>query len=429
MTAMNRLEDLRYTMESCNHCGQCKWVAGPKTTGWRFAEICPIHMRYHFDAYSGQGLLNIARELLDGELRYEPGLVDLIYSCTMCGACDTACKSIRDMEVLDTIAALRAHCVDAGQGPPAPLARAAQAIATHGNVFGRPRTERDGWCHSAARDEGGSGPIPEPSPTSEIAYFAGCAACYLQTGIARDSARILAAGGWDVQILGSDEECCGRLLWQTGQWQAAEQQIERNLEIFRRRGIRTLVTSCAECFGAFRGIYPRFSEVEIEVLHISEVIARMLRAGTLRLDREVDLHLTYHDPCLLGRQSEPYVPWQGEIKSFGLHEPPKTWRRGHDGVYDAPREVLRAIPGVTLTEMARHEENALCCGAGGGVAAANPELARWTANERLDEADATGAAAIVSCCPQCRGNFTAVLPQRDRVLDVFDLTNLVARAL
>jgi Fe-S oxidoreductase len=155
----------------------------------------------------------------------------------------------------------------------------------------------------------------------------------------------------------------------------------------------------------------------------------MLREGTLRFEREIDLHVTYHDPCLLGRQSESYVPWQGEIKAFGLHEPAKTWRRGHDGVYDAPREVLRAIPGLRLTEMARHEENALCCGAGGGVGAANPELAHWTANERLDEAEATGATAIVSCCPQCHGNFAAVRSRREPALEVFDLTKLVAKAL
>lgn len=426
---MDRLEDLRYTMESCNHCGQCKWVAGPRTKGWRFAEICPIHMRYHFDAYSGQGLLNISRELLDGELEYEPGLIDLIYSCTMCGACDIACKSIRDMEVLDTIAALRARCVEDGEGPPLPLARAATSIMQHHNIFGRPHAERGAWRGVRGFDEGGTGPVPAPTATSEIAYFVGCSASYLQTGIARDTSRILAAGGWDFQLLDSDERCCGRLLWQSGQWQAAAEQVERNLATFREHGVKTVVTSCAECYGTFRGIYPRFAEVDVEVLHISEVIVRMLREGTLKLDKQIDLNVTYHDPCMLGRLSEPYVPWHGEIKAFGLHEPPKQWRRGHDGVYDAPREVLRAIPGLTLTEMVRHAENALCCGAGGGVGATNPELARWTANERLDEAAATGAGTIVSSCPHCRSNFTAALPDREGTMACLDLTALVARAL
>ena len=106
---MQPLKDFRHTMESCNHCGQCKWVLGPKMRGYDYAEICPIHQRFGFDAYSGQGLLNIAEELLDGKLEYESGLVELIYSCTTCGACDINCKSIRDMEVLETILALRAQ--------------------------------------------------------------------------------------------------------------------------------------------------------------------------------------------------------------------------------------------------------------------------------------------------------------------------------
>jgi Fe-S oxidoreductase len=85
--------------------------------GWKYAEVCPIHMRHNYDAYSGQGLISIAQELLEGTLKYEDGLVELIYTCTTCGACDINCKSVRDMEVLDTILALRAKCVEDGQGP------------------------------------------------------------------------------------------------------------------------------------------------------------------------------------------------------------------------------------------------------------------------------------------------------------------------
>ena len=82
---MDKLSDLRFTMESCNHCGQCKWIMPAKMHGWDFAEMCPIHSFHHFDAYSGQGLLNIARERLDGKLEYGDGLEEMIYSCTACG--------------------------------------------------------------------------------------------------------------------------------------------------------------------------------------------------------------------------------------------------------------------------------------------------------------------------------------------------------
>ena len=104
---MDKLKDFEYTMDSCNHCGQCKWILAPKMKGWDFAEICPIHQRYGFDAYSGQGLLSIAKEILTGKLQYGDGLEELLYTCTCCGACDVNCKDVRDKEVLDTILALR----------------------------------------------------------------------------------------------------------------------------------------------------------------------------------------------------------------------------------------------------------------------------------------------------------------------------------
>jgi len=89
---MDTLRDYRYTMESCNQCGQCRFILGPKMKGWEYAEVCPIYQRYKYDAYSGQGLINIAQELLEGTLQYDDDLLAHIYTCTTCGACDINCK-------------------------------------------------------------------------------------------------------------------------------------------------------------------------------------------------------------------------------------------------------------------------------------------------------------------------------------------------
>jgi Fe-S oxidoreductase len=415
---MDSLSDFKQTMESCNHCGQCKWLLAPKMCGWDFAEICPIHQRYHFDAYSGQGLLNIARELLDGRLRYEDGLTELIYSCTTCGACDVNCKSIRDMEVLDTILALRARCAEDGQLPEAHRATAENVAGTH-NIYGLPHEKRPDWLPADI----------DSDDSADTAYFAGCAASYSRPDIAVNTVKILKAGGVSFQVLGPEEWCCGAPLWRTGQLGEAEKVIRHNLEAFKRRGIKTLVTSCAECTGAFKSGYPRFAETDLEVKHISEVVAGLLKEDRLKLGGLPAVTVTYHDPCMLGRQSETYVPWRGEIKAYGLHEPPKTWRRGTNGIYDEPRAVLRAIPGVELLEMTRNEENGYCCGAGGGVGRANPEFARWTAGERLREAASTGAEAVVSCCPFCAESFEDAAKTGSGQLKYFDLTELVASAL
>lgn len=417
--APHRLEDFRYTMESCNHCGQCKWVLGPKTRGYDFAEICPIHKEFHFDAYSGQGLINIAKELLDGDLAYEDGMMDLIYSCTMCGACDINCKSIRDMEVLDTILALREHCVEDGQGPMPVHQQWSDYVRNNHNLYGRPHEARFDWIPlEASVKEGAS-----------VAYFVGCTAAYIHPEIARDTVTILNASGLDYMVLGPEEYCCGGPLWRTGQREAAKRQVEHNLQAIKNRSIDTIITSCAECFGTFRGFYPRVAKMEVKVVHISEIIRDMLAEGRLSLTSPVEEIVTYHDPCLLGRLSEPYVPWNGRIQSFGYHDPPKEWRRGTNGVYDAPREVLEAIPGLTLTEMIRNEENAYCCGGGGGVGAVFPEFARTTAAERLREAESTGAKTIVSACPFCQTSFEDAISAGERRIVYRDLTRLVAMAL
>jgi Fe-S oxidoreductase len=416
---MDALKNYAYTMVSCNHCGQCKWILGPKMRGWKYAEICPIHSRYHFDAHSGQGLINIAQELLEGELKYEDGLIEHIYTCTTCGACDINCKSIRDMEVLDTILALRARCVEDGQGPMPEHKECARLVGKDHNIYGRPHEQRFDWL---SRDV-------QLSEEARVVYFAGCATSYLHPEIARNTARILNAGGMEFKVMHTGEFCCGAPLWRTGQIEASEKVVRHNLETFRSQGIKTVITSCAECYGTFRGFYPRTAELDFEVLHITEVIQTMLKEGRLNLRKNLPMKVTYHDPCLLGRLSEPYIPWSGQIKAFGYHDPPKLWRRGTNGVYGAPREVLKAIPGVVLIEMTRNEENAFCCGAGGGVPMAFPDFALWTALERIDEARSTNAQAIVSCCPFCESNLEKAIGTGNSTIRYYDLTELVSNAL
>lgn len=415
---MESLKDYMYTMASCNQCGQCKWILGPKMRGWQYAEVCPIHLRYGFDAYSGQGLINIAQEMLEGRLKYEDGLIRLIYTCLTCCACDVNCKSIRDMEVLDTILALRAKCVADGQGLPE-HAQFARRIEKTGNIYYKPHASRNDWLPQGTRQ----------SKTSGVGYFAGCAAAYTHPEIAVNTVKLLGAAGIDFMVLGEEESCCGALLWRTGQIDAFKKSVAQNLETFKKHGIKTLITSCAECYGTFRGGYPRFEEMDIEVKHISEVVRDAIKNGKLKPKHKINLKVTYHDPCLLGRLSEKYIPWDGKIEAYGLHVPPKPWRRGTYGVYDAPREVLKAIPGIELVEMTRNAENAFCCGAGGGVPAVFPDFARWVATERLDEARSTGAAALISACPFCQDSFTNTAAAKHSKLQYFDITGLLVKSL
>jgi Fe-S oxidoreductase len=112
-----------------------------------------------------------------------------------------------------------------------------------------------------------------------------------------------------------------------------------------------------------------------------------------------------------------------------VHDPPKKYRRGANGVYDIPRDILKSIPGLKLVEMYRIRESAWCCGAGGGVKDAYPDFAIWTASERLKEAKAVGAKAIVSACPWCTRNFIDTVKETGQKIEVYDIIDLLQQAM
>lgn len=407
---MSRLNEWEYTMSSCNHCGQCKWILPSRMHGWDFSEICPIYMKFGFDAYSGQGLINIAKERMNGILEYGDGLEDMLYTCSCCGACDVNCKSVRDMELLETIYALREDCVEAGYLPDA-LKEIAKNIAAEHNIYGLPHKERFAFLDNIDVEES----------ECDTVLFVGCSAYrHPETVIA--AVKILQKGGVRFRLLREEEWCCGSALWRTGQSAEAEKVIIRNCDIFRQLGVKRIITTCAECYGSFRAIYPRFIETGVETLHISEIAAELLRDGKLQPKPQEDtIRVTYHDPCMLGRLSEPYVRWDGIIKPYGIHEPEKQWRRGEHGQYSAPREVLRAMPGVELVEMPRNLEESFCCGAGGGTSIVNPELSAQTADERRREALSTGAQILISACPFCKDAFSGNGENQIRYMDLCEL--------
>jgi Fe-S oxidoreductase len=143
--------------------------------------------------------------------------------------------------------------------------------------------------------------------------------------------------------------------------------------------------------------------------------------------------VTTHDPCHLGRLGEPFVPWNGVGKKIynqiHIWEPKRPRYNGAHGIYDPPRNILKAIPGVTLVEMERIREYTWCCGAGGGCSETYPEFSRWTAGERVSEANATGAEALVTACPWCESNFKGAVDENGKTIAVLDIIELIERAL
>jgi Fe-S oxidoreductase len=147
----------------------------------------------------------------------------------------------------------------------------------------------------------------------------------------------------------------------------------------------------------------------------------------------VPLRVTYHDPCHLGRQGEPYVEWEGKEKKIKnqiiCYEPKRPRYNGAHGIYDPPRDILKAIPGLELVEMERIREYAWCCGSGGGAKEGYPEFSNWTATERIEEAKATGAEALVTACGWCERNFMDSVESTGETMKIYDVVDLVKKAL
>ena len=193
-----------------------------------------------------------------------------------------------------------------------------------------------------------------------------------------------------------------------------------------------VVTPCADCYHAFKRLYPPLGS-QVEVLHTTEFIEGLIRDKKIKLNKAIPMTVTYHDPCHLGRQGEPYVPWEGKEKKIQnqiiIYEPGKPRYNGANGIYDPPRNILKSIPGIELVEMERIREYAWCCGYGGGVKEAYPDFSHWTATERIEEAKSTGAEAIISACSGCERNFLDAVSNTGVKMKVFDVMDLVQKAI
>ncbi len=420
------IEDYRGDVEMCCRCSACKHIPLQMIKGVEHSYACPSIARYNFHAYSGSGRLLIAKEMLSSGFKYTDKLLDIVYNCQMCGGCDISCKYAMDMEVLEPIYEFRIRCVEQGHASPA-LDKVINSLRKQGTMVAGAKGKRATWAE-------GLGIKDATKEKVAVYYHVGCLTSFDEDyqKLAMATAKILKKAGVDFGIGYENESCCGGRAYQMGYKDDFLRQAKKNMDMLKEAGVKTLVTGCADGYQAFKVLYDKYNlKGDLEVLHISEYIDRLIKEGKLKLNKEVNLTVTYHDPCYLGRLGEPWLHWQGKkIPGYKfVFDPPKVYRRGTYGVYAPPREVLLSIPGVKLFEMERIKEYAWCCGAGGGVNESNPEFARWTANERLEEAESTGAEAIVTACPWCEKNFNEVIKASGRNLKVYDIAEIVEKAI
>jgi Fe-S oxidoreductase len=421
------LEDYKADMERCSQCSYCKWIPLDHVKSWRFAKGCPSIAYNNFLSYSARGRFAVALSLINGQSTYTDRVKDIVYKCMTCGSCDVSDKICRyNLEPLEMIRELKFRLVEDGQLLPQNTV-VIDHLRSQDNMMMEPKSGRGDWAEGLDVKRITDAP-------ADVLFHAGCRFSYDKElrETARTAVTLLRDAGVDIGIMGQDETCCGGRAYDMGYKDEFLKCAEKTTKAWKAAGVKTIVTSCADCYHAFSRLYPPLGE-NYEVLHTVQYLDRLIKEGKIKFTKTLPLRVTYHDPCHLGRLGEPYVPWKGKEKKVKgqivIYEPRKPRYNGAWGVYDPPRDVLKSIPGLELVEMERIKEYAWCCGAGGGAREAYPDFSGWTASERIEEARATGAEVLASACGWCERNLSDAVQNSGNSIKVCDVVDLVKQAI
>ncbi len=294
-----------------------------------------------------------------------------IWACTTCRACMQACPVL--IEHIDMIVDVRRGYVAASKVPDT-VKQALRKMGDTGNPWGLPQDDRIAW--TAGLDV----PFAADKPDFEYLLWVGCAGAYdpRNQKVTRALVSLLDRAGVNYATLGLEEMCCGesaRRMGEEGLFQLG--MVEMAKETFKSYNVKKVITPCPHCFNTFRNEYPQFG-VNVEVVHHSVFLRDLIAQGKLVPRKNADLTLAFHDSCYLGR---------------------------HNDIYDAPREAIRAVPGVKILEIEKSREEAFCCGAGGGGMWMDAAGGKRINYLRFDQARKTGANVFGMACPYCMTMF------------------------
>jgi Fe-S oxidoreductase len=323
-----------------------------------------------------------------------------LWDCTTCKTCTIRCP--RGLKPMELVIGMRGTLVEEGHIPKT-IIEAMENAYKHGNPWGRAKNKRTEWTKS----------LPEEvkvkdfsqGDRAEMLYFVGCTASSdprIQE-IAKSLVFLLNRADIDFGILGNEETCCGNEIRRMGETGLFEELMDANIQRFETYQIEQIVTACPHGFNALKNEYP---QGKFNILHATQLLAKKLEDGKLFFPKEIKKVITYHDPCFLGKENS---------------------------VYDEPRTLLAAVPGLTFKELDRSRERSLCCEGGGGRmwAESSSEIGQRLAEIRVQDAVDLGAEILATACPLC------VLTLEDAVktsgneekIKVMDVMELLAEAM
>jgi len=322
---------------------------------------------------------------------------DYIWACTTCGACVEVCPIF--IEHTARIFEMRRYLVSAKQDVPEAVSQACVGIEHQGNPWGIEPTAIKDWLQELGA------PTIEENPGAEWLYFVGCAGLYDEQARKTTMAlvKLLKRAGVSFAIGGYDQRCCGDTVRRMGNERLYQKIVQDNIAEWNSKGVKKIITACPHCFNTLQNEYPQFGAA-YEVVHHSVLLADLLKKGSLKPVKGFAKTITYHDPCYLGR---------------------------YNHIFNEPREILTAIPGVRLLEMPRLRKHSFCCGAGGGRAWTKEKADNAITKNRTGEAIATGAEVVCTACSYCRSAFSADLQAQEQQNDirVMDIAEILAMSL
>jgi Fe-S oxidoreductase len=368
LTMKQRLDTL-----ACVECGRCTQVCpanladkplDPKLIITKMRDV----MNYRVEATPAN---NNDTELWGDNPIYASNELD---ACTTCGACMEECPAgIEHVQVIMDLKRYKALTL--GDLPPA-AADAVNKVKKNGNPWGISQDDRFNWA------QGLEVPVIEAGKKVDYLYYVGCAGSYDGSNqkVVKDTINLLKKAGVSFAVMGKTEKCNGDPVRRFGDEYSFYEIAIENIANMRQYKFDKVVTHCPHCLHTIGKEYAKFDDGVFETIHHTELLAELLRSGKLKALRDIAGELTFHDPCYLGR---------------------------HHGEYDAPRDILKAIPGVKLTEMHKAKDKALCCGMGGGNMWYELPEGKHLAENRLEQIGETGAPKLATSCSYCMINFNS----------------------
>ncbi len=373
--------------KTLNKCQQCITCSGYCTVSPSF---------YGIETWSSKGKMLIARGLMKGELTFSNKVIDTLYACTKCGLCFAQC--FQDLEFHEVILHLRRKIAE-NKLVPQVFYTTANNISEHGDPSATTIDRRLLRVKNISNLV-----LPE---IAENLCFLGCTTATRTPKTAEAIINILTQLNLDFTMLGKNEGCCGYILISTGLWEQAKEVANELISKIEKTRAKTIITPCSGCYYTFTRLYPEILGLNIpcKVLHTSQFLEKMIKEKEIRL-KPLNLKVTYHDPCSLGR---------------------------HSKVYDPPRNVLKAIPNLELIEMSLNRNCARCCGGGAGLWTFNNNISLETTQIRLKE-DLIPANVniLTTACPQCQLNFRFASRRNsltNNLIKVYDITEMVELAM